>query len=716
MADEKYTFCRICEPNCSIIAAFGADGEIAELKPNRDHPSGGVACHKGLSFLEVHRDPDRLNWPRKRLNARHEDRGAFVDVEWDAAMEEIGARIRLLQEAHGPNAVAVYLGNPFAFNASALLLAAEFQDLLGTGMRFSANTQDAANKFIALGAVYGCSDATMIPDLLNTDYLLCVGANPKVSRWTLVSAPNNWEIVKDIRRRGGKVRFVNPRVTESSTEETGPTLLLRPGTDVYFLAAVLNEIENRTGFGDPLAARWGKNVDQLRDFVRTYSPERVADVVGLAAEAIREVAADLLAAKSAAIYMSTGVNQSRQGVLCAWLVEMLSLVTGNLGRRGGNYKANGLLEDFKPQNGWREVQTSLGPLRLPDPVGFSVLPAAILPDLIGNGDVRALIVLGGNPLLSVGGGERAREAYAKLDLLVSIDIYPSATAELSDYALPATDWLERPDINLLSSGLQPIPYAQYTDAMAQPAAGRRNEWWILARMAQAIGLPSPLDQAPDEVDGSATLRGLLAAGGLTPEDLRSMPSQTAMIPEAPRDSLFERCLQHADGKIDCFPPSFATSGLLDRCEAIFAELRQQAPNALKLISLRTPHLHNTWLANSQRYRRGKNAENPLHMNEADAARMDLIAGDRVRVSTRFGAVQTLILIDNDLGPGVVAMSHGFGHERSFGLKVAQKNPGANCNALMPVGPASYEPVSYMSWLSGVPVTVEKMTPGVIAEP
>jgi anaerobic selenocysteine-containing dehydrogenase len=708
MAHEKHTFCRICEPNCPVIAEFDDEGRISRLKPNLDHPSGGVACHKGLSFLDVHNDPDRLDWPRRRLNPRREDRGDFADISWDAAMEGIGARIRELREKHGHNAVAVYLGNPFAFNGSALVMAAEFQNLLDTQMRFSANTQDAANKFIALGAVYGAAEAVMIPDLPHTDYLLCLGSNPKVSRWTLISAPNNWEMIKDIRRRGGKIRFVNPRVTESSTEETGPTILIRPGTDAYLLASVLNEIEARTGFGDALVVRHGKNVAGLRDFVRKFPADTVAPVIGMEAQVIRDIAAEILAAKSAAAYMATGVNQIRQGVLCMWLVEMLNFVTGNLGREGGTYKPVGLGDDFRRVTRFRPVETTLGTFELPEPIGFSVLPGALLPDLMENGDIRALIVLGGNPLLSVGGGERAREAYEKLDLLICVDIYPSATAEMSDYVLPATDWLERPDINLLGSGLQPTPYVQYTDAMVEPAAGRRNEWWILCRMAQAIGLPSPLDSDPDETTGAGTLAALLSARGLTRETLLSMPSQTALFAEIDRASLFERCLKHEDRKIDCCPEVFSRSGLLDRCWRLFEELRDEPGSTLKMISLRTPHLHNSWLANSRRYRRGKNAENPLHMTERDAAARGFVAGEGVRVSTRFGALRTRILIDDDLCPGTVAMSHGYGNERTYGLRVARRNAGANCNSIMPVGPGSYEPMSYMSWLSGVPVIVEKL--------
>src|SRR5271167_4067550 len=122
MAHVKHTFCRICEPECPIIAEFDEGGQIAALRPNADHPSGGLACHKGLSFLEVHNDPDRLNWPQRRLNPRTQPRGDFMEVGWDEAMADIGPRIARLRDTYGPNAVAVYLGNPFEFNTAALLL------------------------------------------------------------------------------------------------------------------------------------------------------------------------------------------------------------------------------------------------------------------------------------------------------------------------------------------------------------------------------------------------------------------------------------------------------------------------------------------------------------------------------------------------------------------------------------------------------------------
>lgn len=707
MAHQKYTFCRICEPACPLIAEFNNDGDLTQLRPNLEHPCGGVACHKGLSFLEIHNDVDRLNWPLKRTNPRTQTKGEFVEADWESALSEIGTRLRTLRAKHGPNSVAFYFGNAAAFNAAGLAQIGAFQDAIETKMRFGANTQDAASKVSAAREIYGSSSCLMMPDLYNTHYLLCVGSNPKVSRWTTMSAPNNYEIVKKILARGGKVRFVNPRKVESSTCETGPTLFIKPGTDVYFLAAVLNQIAAMNGFDDEIISKYGKNVEQLERFVAKFSPERVATITGIEADCIKKIAAEFMAAKSAVVFISLGVSQSRQGVLSCWLAEMINFTTGNLGREGGSYKPTGLFNHFPPTSALQTITTSLGPLSLSDPVGYSLLPAALMADLIENGDIRALITVGGNPLLSVGGEERLRQACEKLDTMITVDIYRSATAEISDFVLPATDWLERPDINFLGSGLQQIPFVQYTDAMTPPAADRKNEWWILSRIAQVIGVPSSLDD-PAQQDCSKALDCLLALRGLSIDHVRRQDGQTVIFPEERRDIIYEWCLQHSDAKIDCCPRSFETAGLFERCHTIFRELEQEPPDLLKLVSMRSPYMHNTWFANFERFRRGKHAQNPLNMCASDARARALHNGDAVRVFTDFGSIETQIFINDDLRPGVVAMSHGFGNKRSYGLQVARENPGANYNALMPVGAGTFEPLSYMSWLSGVPVSVENL--------
>jgi anaerobic selenocysteine-containing dehydrogenase len=709
MSVQKHTFCRICEPHCPLLAEVDDAGKIAKLSPDLNHPSRSTACHKGLSYLEVHNDPDRVNWPLKRLNPRSQIKGEFVETDWDSSIADVGERLQTIRQKHGSNAIAAYFGNPWYFNAAGMITGGVFQDLINTDMRFSSNTQDSASRVAVNCEVYGSIGALMVPDLYHTDYLLCLGANPKVSRWLGASIPNDGlEVVKQIVARGGKVRFVNPRKVESSTAETGPTLQIRPGTDVYFLAAVLNEIEKHDGFDRSRLEQYGRNVDGLRNFIHRFPTERVARITGIDAAAIKEIAREIRTAKSAAVYTGTGINQSRQGVLACWLSDMINFCTGNLGRKGGTYKPTGFLDNFPPHEKTKKVQTSAGVLELPDPIGFAAMPSVLLPDLIENGDIRALIVYAGNPLLSIGGEHRLRKAFEKLDLLISIDIYRGATGEVCDYVLPATDSLERMDINLLANGCQPVPYVQYTDPVVPPAHGRRNSWWILSRLAQAMGLDSALNEHPDCDDGTAIINGMLSARGLSIEALRAAPSQTVVFEDGERDSLFQRCLQHPDKKIDCCPQAFSDTGLFERCDAIFLELEREGVDTLKLISLRTPYIQNSWFSNLASYRRGMRATSPLYMCEADAANRGLHTGDAVKVFTLSGSIETEVIVSDEVRVGTAAMSHGFGHQTAFGLRVAASRPGANYNALLQTGTDAYEPLSHMSWMTGVPVTVERV--------
>ena len=338
-------------------------------------------------------------------------------------------------------------------------MAATLQDIIGTKYSFSASTQDTINKFAAALHIFGGYEVT-IPDLNNTDFFITFGCNPKISRGTIYSSPNPMEAIKKIKRRGGRVLFVNPRKIESSNKDTGDVLLVKPDTDTYLMAALLCELDKLGAFQDEIIASQGKHIEGLRAFVARYPAERVANVVGVSAEAIVQLAKDVAAAKSVAFHMGTGVNQGRQGTLAFWLLNMLTFVTGNFGRKGGNYKPMGSI--VPEQAPVQPVDTPVGSFV---PV-LGDLPGNILADVINAPErpVRALINLSGNPLITMCGEEKLRDAFKKLDVIVSIDLYRSDTCEMSDYVLPATDWLEREDINLIAIGGQLTPYVQYTPA------------------------------------------------------------------------------------------------------------------------------------------------------------------------------------------------------------------------------------------------------------
>jgi len=701
---RKRTFCRICEPLCPLVASLDGEGRITRLEPDREHPvSQGFACHKGLNYLQVHNDPDRVNTPLRRVGGKASLPAEFEPIDWDTALGDIGARLRSIRDAHGPDAISVYFGNPVSLNSNAFPLAASLGMQIGSKRNFNSGTQDTSNKPAAVEAIFGTLNLFPVPDFANTHYLLCLGANPKVSHWTFTSLHRPLSVLQDIVARGGKVRFINPRQIESASGKTGEVTLIKPDTDVYFLAALLCELDRAGRFDEAHVARHGTNVAGLRAFIRQYPPEAVESVTGIAAATIRTIAHEYADAPGAAVYMATGVNQGRQGTLAYWLLMMLSFVTGNLGRTGGDYYAKGFYPNARPLPPALEqwVETAEGPLQ----VVAGALPAHALAPLIEQPQdpIRALIVLSGNPVLSMPGEAALRRALPKLELLVHVDLFRNATGEYADYILPAADWLERPECNLSANGMQPQPFLMSVDRVVEPRFDRRDDWWIISRLQQELGLPSALDQAvPDMLARSRKIASRL---GLTLEDIRTMPAQSALLPCAEREGFYDTVVSHPDRRVDCCPASF--SAAIERCHRIFAELQAEPPGSFKLISLRTNYMHNSNLANMPILKRGEHARNPLHMNPHDLEELGLGEGDRVTIANQFGRIEAPVKADPTLRRRVVAMAHGYGHSRSFGLSRAKADPGANVNALMPVGAASHEPLSNMAHLTGITVQIAR---------
>ena len=280
------TFCRLCEVGCGLVAHVDDAGTLVDLRPDHDHPvTQGFACSNGLVAADVHRDPARLRHPQRRVDDAAGD--TFVDITWDDATEQIAAQLRALIDEHGPRAVGLYLGNPNAFNAMAGAGCIQFIRTLGSDRVFSSASQDCSNKYATAELLYGVSQANPIADLERTELLLVIGANPRVSKTSFLSVADPVRALRDIRDRGGRVVFVNPLRIEP---DIGETLQVRPDTDPYLLAAMLHEIDRTVGFS--LGALDGDvvGVDDVRAFVRPYSPAVVAPIVGIPAEQISELA------------------------------------------------------------------------------------------------------------------------------------------------------------------------------------------------------------------------------------------------------------------------------------------------------------------------------------------------------------------------------------------------------------------------------------------
>lgn len=689
------------------------NGQIAKVLPDKNHPvHHGFACHKGIDYLDIHRDPDRLNYPTKRTNPRSDDKGEFKRVSWDDAISEIAEKINSIRLQHGDTAIGAYMGQPTANNSRVIGQFPGFLARLGSDRFFSALTQDCANKNAASEQVFGSLWVHPIPDLLHTKYFLTLGCNPQVSQMSYISVSNPMKKIRAIKKRGGRVVFIAPRVLESSRTSTGETILIAPDTDVYFLAAMLFVIlvELETDL-DPIRERTTKNLDALIEFVRRYSPERVSSVTGIESDIIRQIASDFSQAPSASIHMSTGANMGRQGTLTYWLLQMISLATGNLGRRGGNIFSPGYMNAAafgKRQSDNPFHSSNLGEIRH---IG-GTLPGNRLADFINDErePLRALVVQAGNPLLSIGGGQDLRESFNKLELLVVIDIYRNATGEIADYVLPATDAFERADISSIGQGTQLERYVQYTDALVLPKAERRFEWDIYHDLECALGTKPP-EQANEQSFDQLELA--LKSANLSIEDLRSQPSNTMLLPVLEPDEIYESGIHNDDDKIDCCPNLFAEA--LALAEEIFEETKKEPADQLKLIIGRNTLMHNSWQHNVQKYKRRVHVTNPIWLHPDDAAARDIQDGDVVCVASEHGRLEAECRINPALKSGVVTMVHGWGNQNTHGMGTAKQYPGVNYNALLPTGISSYERLSNQAHMTGINVTIDKGPTGTLAK-
>lgn len=695
------TFCRVCEPSCGLLAEVENDRLVA-LKPDKSHPvTKGFACHKGLATLEIHQDKDRLNYPLKRTD------DGVTRISWDQATTDIAAKIRSLKETWGEDAIASYTGNPLAFNSLAGPAIGSF--LLNNKIRrnFSSGTQDCANKFAASEAIFGSSTIHPIPDIDNTDFLLIFGANPRVSHMSFISIADPMAALRGAAKRGADIRFVDPRYNES-IKGIGSHLAIEPDTDVYLMAALINQLFVDGHIDESALSEQADNIAGLKAFVSQYPADGVADVTGISEEAVKALSHDIAAAPSAAFYMSTGVNMGRQGSLAYWLLFMLSVITGNLDKSGGNIYSRGFYPAAKAGRLRGEVNyepTEFGDVRR---IRGS-LPGNLMPDMIlcDDNPIRGLIVISGNPLLSMGSGSKLREAFEKLEFVVVIDIYPSATADYADYILPATDMFERPDINICGLGMQKEPYIQYTDFVVPPSAERKPEWWILRQIEIAQGFDTDnhdledYQQAIDDLGLFGRFNHMLGQSNLSMDEVKAGGTQV-LTPVKP-GRFFETVIQTETGRVDCCPQSFEEA--MGRCEEIFSELKAEPDDQLKMISRRTNYMLNSWFHNVPSLKRPKQLSNPLYLHPDDARARNLGEGSTVSVKNAFGEISTVVALDETLKPGTVAMTHGWGYQGSD-MQLAKKYAGSNANDLLPSGPGSYEKVSNQSFMTGIPVNVE----------
>ncbi len=716
----KHTFCRICEAACGLTVDLDAQGAVVEIAPNEQHiASTGYACIKGLKAHEFRDSPDRITQPMKRVN------GQLQAISWEQALAEIGGTLKRLQADYGGDSIGLYLGNPISMSFIPPIMAAGFVTAFGSSKLYHTGSQDCNNKFVVAERMYGCAQIQPFPDIDHTGFMIAIGSNPVISKMSFISMPHSGRRFKALIARGGRVIWLNPRRTETA-KQVGEHHFIRPDTDVFFMLAFLHALIETGRVNEKRVNRTMTGWDTLKNLVTPWSPERLAPVTGVPATTLREWVGHYVAAKGAALYSSTGVNQGSHGSLAFWLQEVINAVSGNLDRRGGTLVGTGIV-DVSKYNRF-DPHKPLETFRLGNiPLVMGAVPAGVLADDIltpGAGQLKALVVTAGNPLLTCPNSRRLSAAFSQLELLVAIDIQESETARYADYLLPGSHWLERADFPFTFNtlmGTTPIPYHQYTDPVLPLKGNAQQETWILLELCRHAGVA---------MAGSKVLQGLFALGRLLkkiPLLGRALPEHTQCIlgvinrvsghgslrrmrhaingvarPAIMPGSFIGQRVMTPDGKINLAPQEFCAQ--IPTLEEDFTRELEGA-GKLKLISKRERFSHNTWTHNHASFVQGKNDRNYLNINTHDALARDLQSGQWVMLSNQQGEIRVQLAVTDDMMPGAVALCHGWGHQQVSSLSIASRTEGTNVNILARDGLGSLEPLSGMAQLNGIIVDV-----------
>lgn len=729
--------CPLCEATCGLTLTI-ADGRVTGARGDRDDVfSAGFICPKGASFGELDNDPDRLTRPLVRRD------GVLTEATWEDAYAVVADRLGDVIGRHGGASVGVYLGNPSAHTIAGSLYPPLIIRGLGTRQVFSASTLDQMPKHVALGLMFGSPVAFTVPDLDRTDYLVIIGANPLVSNGSLATAPDFPGKLRALRKRDGRLVVIDPARTRTA-ELADRHLAPRPGTDAALLFAVVQVLFDEGLVAPDLGgiAEHVNGVDEVRALADGFAPEAVAAHCGVPADDIRVLARELAAAPTAAVYGRIGTSTVEFGTLSSWLVDVINILTGNLDRPGGAMFPLGAAAPApRPPRPGRGFTTGRWHSRVSGhPEALSEFPAAALAEEIdtpGEGQIKAMITIAGNPVLSAPDGDRLDRALAGVDFMLSVDPYLNETTRHADVILPPPPPAQSAHFDFALNNLAVRNNARYSPP-ALPPDGRPGEPEILARIALILyGLGPDGDVALVDEQAIAKTLAKETADPDSPVAGRAVDELTAMLIEgagyerrldmmlrlgpygdafgANPDGLTLERLKAAPHGIDLGPLRPRLPGVLrtptGRIElapepliADVARLRDsvgRANDPFMLIGRRHLRSNNSWMHNVPALSGGTN-RCTLQIHPDDAA--DLGLTDTAVVKGPGGEILAPIELTDGLRRGVVSLPHGWGHDRGgTGQALATSRPGVNVNQLNDGN--RLDPLSGTAVLNGIPVDI-----------
>jgi anaerobic selenocysteine-containing dehydrogenase len=697
------TYCRICPATCGLVVDV-EDNRVVRAIGDVDNPlTRGFSCPKGRHIGDFLAAPDRHLTSLKRRPD-----GTYEPIDVDVAIAEIAAKLQDIAAAHGADAIAYFGGTQAAFASLTGPFAGGWWATMGSHKTFGTMTIDQSAMWVADGRLGTWAAGQQRFE--DADVWMLCGTNPVVSMqggsFTGFPIHDGLRRLIDAKRDGLKLIVVDPRRTEVAAH-ADIHLQLVPGTDALLYAALLHVLLRDDLFDQEFCARWVNGVDDLRAAVEPFTPDVAAALCGVPSDDIVAAAHMFGEAASGMAFTGTGPDMGPWSNLTEHLARSLNVVCGRYPREGDLLPGYNVLGSDKsrpaqampPVRTWeRGFQSRFGHGMI-----YRQLPTASLPDEIlvdGPDRVRALVVSAGNPGAAIPDQEKALEALGSLDLLVTVDPFPTETARLAHYVIAPKMHLERPDTTRGFENMFEEPFAQYTPAVIDAPPGTIDDWEFFLKLAWAMGQTltiagreyAPGSELPtvDAVVESFSTRGRIGI-----DELKSHP-HGVLVPEA-RPSAAGPALEGADGRFELLPPDVAdelrdalTNAPADLAHRPFRLIVRRTKETINSLGRRVPTL-------------ALKGYNPCFANPDDLAGLGLASGDLVVVESDHGAVHAVVEPDGTVRHGVLSMTHGFG-----GLP-GEDDPrrfGTNTARLLSVD-VDVQTINRMPRMSAIPVSLTK---------
>ncbi|MDE0579607.1 MAG: molybdopterin-dependent oxidoreductase [bacterium] len=705
-----YRTCPLCEAMCGLEIKTDGEKVLPPIRADRDDVwSKGFICPKGTTLGHLHEDPDRVRVPLVK-----DENGTFQEATWEEAYARCEELLHGVRNTHGVDAMTYYIGNPAAHNFSISRYVGALVMQSGVQMGYSAGTVDQWPKNVSSECMYGNSWTFPTPDIMRTQYLVVMGANPHASQGSLLACPDVLGEMDKIRERGGKCVVVDPRRT-GTCDHADEWVPITPGTDAAFLLALCHVLFDEGLVDLGTMANHVNGLDEVRDLVADWTPEKVADTTQVPAETVRRLAREIAAADSACVYGRIGLCNQEFGTLASWLIDVVNLLTANFDVPGGMMFGNPVAPAMVTLNFEEPKEPEFGRWHsrvrgAPEVLGQ--VPVSCLSEEImtpGEGQIKALVVVAGNPVISSPEAGRLDEALPMLDAMICIDNWVNATTRHADVILPGLSPLEQPHWDEMIWSWAARTAGNWSDQIFD-YGDRPDEWEILVRVGALMG-----GQSNDEIDERAIDDGFFAGlcmffglnaehvlshydyggpermtdlmirigprgdrygenpDGLTLQDFKDNPHGLDFGPMVPR---VPDILHTPSGKIEMAPPYItADVGRLQR--------RLGRDDGIVLVSRRHVRSNNSWMHNVKVLVKGKDRCTLLvHPDDADG--IGLADGAVARVSTEIGSIEVPVEVSDEMMPGVVSLPHGWGHNLDgVQLSVAKEFAGVNNNLLAP---------------------------------